>query len=114
MGRDTPQQQRSNFVATVLGAEIPIHSRPHAVELKVRVVKGSLALGPARLVSPSGTIHDITVLGVSLVHYREPTALDPMVIYVGIKGVTISDVESGLMLLQDEEILKNQETSGED
>lgn len=89
----------------VLSGIVPPHlPQRHrmALELHVRVLHGRLTCGPARLVSPSGTLLDILVLG-TWYYDGQPALGDPPVISVGIEGVALSDIEVGQMLIQEHE-----------
>ncbi|HLY29879.1 MAG TPA: hypothetical protein VKQ36_02510 [Ktedonobacterales bacterium] len=95
-----PETEPANsFAAEVIrGAEAP--GRPNALELNVRLLQGKLVRGGAQLIDPSGAIHSITVLGVTLVDYTHPDVIEPNVVYLGVTGVTLDVVQPGQFVVQ--------------
>lgn len=91
------KEQQAKFVAEVIAEGMPSR-RPNKVELEVRLVRGDSVRGPAKLVSPTGHIYRVNILGVSLYQLRTPETIDPCVFWLMVEGITSANIEPGLLL----------------
>jgi len=86
-------------VAEVIAEGMPLR-RPNKVELQVRLIGKELRVGPARLVGKYDLIREVNILGVYFYDGRPPEMIDPFVFWIGVEGMTSSDVEPGQLIVQ--------------
>lgn len=87
------------IVAEVIAEGMPLR-RPNRVEIQVRLTGEELRVGPARLVSASGRVHDVNILGAYFYDGRPPEMIDPLISWIGVEGLTSADIEPGQLILQ--------------